>query len=67
MIRAADTDGSGTVEFNEFMELMADTMEVSQSRVNDFMELMADTIDSGPKVWFMRSFCQIVTNLIANK
>ena len=29
MIRAADTDGSGVVEFNEFLEMMAENMEVS--------------------------------------
>ena len=29
MIRVADTDGSGVIEFNEFMELMCDSMDVS--------------------------------------
>ena len=28
MIRAADTDGSGVVEFNEFMDMMAENVEV---------------------------------------
>ena len=31
MIRAADTDGSGVVEFNEFLEMMAENMEVRWS------------------------------------
>ena len=33
MIRAADTDKSGVVEFNEFMEMMADTTEVNKSDI----------------------------------
>ncbi|XP_023341924.1 calmodulin [Eurytemora carolleeae] len=39
MIRAADTDGSGTVEFNEFMELMADTMEVTEEEMMESFKL----------------------------
>ena len=31
MIKIADTDGSGVVEFQEFMEMICDQMEVRSS------------------------------------
>ena len=30
MMKVADLDGSGSVEFNEFMELICDTIEVNK-------------------------------------
>ncbi len=36
MIRAADRDGSGSVEFNEFMNMMCKNIEVSKRKLYPF-------------------------------
>ena len=38
MIKAADTDGSGVVEFNEFMDMISDQMEVFPMFVSNLKE-----------------------------
>lgn len=38
-MRAVDTDGSGVIEFEEFLQLMSETSEVSEEDVRDAFRL----------------------------
>ena len=46
MIKAADQDGSGTVEFQEFLEMICDTIEVSDEEIEEAFK-MFDRDNSG--------------------
>ena len=38
-MRAVDTDGSGTIEFQEFLELMSENNEISEDDIKDAFRL----------------------------
>ena len=46
MIKIADTDGSGVVEFQEFMEMICDQVEVSDEEIEEAFK-MFDRDNSG--------------------
>ena len=46
MIKAADTDGSGCVEFQEFMDMICDQMEVTDEEIEEAFK-MFDRDNSG--------------------
>ena len=46
MIKVADSDGSGVVEFQEFMEMICDQIEVSDDEIEEAFK-MFDRDNSG--------------------
>ena len=39
MIKVADKDGSGVVEFEEFMDMICDTMEVTDDEIEEAFKM----------------------------
>ena len=46
MIKAADSDGSGVIEFQEFMDMICDQMEVTEEEIEEAFK-MFDRDNSG--------------------